>query len=128
LKFHPDLQEVDGRHFFFSFFVMESVPIEVVIVSLSINFPVLGCPIHGGNNGILYSPAVCETVYETEVQSLSGLHRYASNTSNCHAGYVSQDGAYFLMIPSYERLVKLEIKVIYFNLATEISESAQRSR
>jgi hypothetical protein len=80
------------------------VPVEVVVVSLGINFPVPGSPTHGGNNRILYSPAV----YEREVQSLSGLHIYASNI--CHAEYVSQDGAYFLMIPSYERLVKLEMK------------------
>jgi hypothetical protein len=46
---------------------------EVAIVSLSNDFPMLSCPIHKGNNRILYSPVV----KQAEVQSLSRLHRYA---------------------------------------------------
>jgi hypothetical protein len=98
---------------------LESVPVEVVIVSLSTDFPVLGCPIHGGNNRISYSAVV----NQAEVQSLSSLHRYASYI--CHAEFVLQDDAYCLMIPSYERRVKLALKGIYFHyLATDISKSA----
>jgi hypothetical protein len=73
---------------------------------------------HGVENIISYSPVE----NHAEVPSLSSPHSSASNI--CHAGYVSHDGAYF-MIPLYEQRVKLALKGIYFNyLSTEISESA----
>jgi hypothetical protein len=69
------------------FFALESVLIEVIIL-LSNDFPVLRCPIHRGNNRILYSSGV----NQTEVRSPSSLHRYAE--SIYHIGYASQDGTY----------------------------------
>lgn len=47
------------------------------------------CPIHRGNNTILYS----SFVNQDEVQWLSSPHRYATNSY--YVGYVSWEGAYF---------------------------------
>jgi hypothetical protein len=60
----------------------------VAILFLSNDFPMLSCPIHRGNNTILYS----SVVNQDEVQWLSSPNRYATN--GYYVGCVSW-GAYF---------------------------------
>jgi hypothetical protein len=57
--------------------------VEVAIVSLSKEFPELGCPVHSGNNRIKDN----QVLNKAEMQSLSSLYRCSNNIY--HNGYVS---------------------------------------
>jgi hypothetical protein len=104
---------------FFSF-ALVSMLVEVDIVSLSNGLPVLGCPIHRGNNKISLSPVV----KQVEVRTLSSPQRYAENIH-----HVSQEGAYCHMIPSHEWIVLLELNGYLFPLrsTTAFKFSFERS-
>jgi hypothetical protein len=49
--------------------------VEVAIVCMTNDFPVLGCPTHRGRNRSSYS----SVVYQADVILLASLHRYAKN-------------------------------------------------
>jgi len=71
--------------------VLESIIVEVDIVSLSNYVIVLGRPLDSENR-ILYSPFV----KQGKVRSLSWVDSYAQRIKSiCHIGYASQEGAYY---------------------------------